>query len=248
MVGEDFSPAFLQRYRRAYNELDDVDDAYARLLANREHMTTIAGALKIIREEGAQSFLGVALLHRHFSCERDTVFVERRFTPRAAQHAPVLVTSPVRRADAPRRVGAHRFSFTAAGQIQPLEFTTDRQAIRATAQLHDSPRLRDRLTRHLSESRSIAQLGVGVFLRDPAIFNATGVFMEETRFDKVQSIVHVFPSLPRVPGRLIPTLWTAIDGGNGCCTQECLAYCHHPQSGLGFGYCGHRKSGHIGCV
>jgi hypothetical protein len=241
--------SFLRRYRRAYNRLDDVDDAYAQLLGEREHMTTIAELLRIIREEKAQSFLGVTLLHRHFLCGLDAVFVERRFTPRATGHAPVLVTSPVTIADAPKRLAAHRFAFLGSGELQPLEFTTDRTAIREANRLKDALPLRERIAKHLSSSGLATRLGVGVFPRDASVFDATHVFMEETRFDEVQSIVHVLPRLPRVAGRLIPTLWTAVDGGNGCCTQECLAYCLHPSPGeFGQGYCGHRKSGHIGCA
>jgi hypothetical protein len=243
-----FDRLFLGTYRHNYNRLDDVDDAYARLLGRRRHEIVINEALQIIREEEAQSFLGVLLLHRHFTAQAQTVFVERRVTPRVPEHEAVLVTAQEKLKEAPKRLGGHRFSLSKTGELEPLEFTTDPVAIAATRKLENATRLRERLAKHYQEAGLLPRLGIGVFPRVPEMFDATKVFMEETRFDKKQSIVHALPRMIRVPGRLIPTLWTAIDTGRGCCTQECLAYCHHPEGPLGRGYCGHRKSGHIGCA
>ncbi len=81
-----FTRSFLARYRRVYNTLIDVDDAYARLRRHRRQLRAIQAALRVIAEHRARSFLGVTLLHRHFRAEPNAVFVERRFTPSARRH------------------------------------------------------------------------------------------------------------------------------------------------------------------
>jgi len=239
-----FTRPFLARYRRAYNTLIDVDVAYARLRRNRRQLRAIRAALRVIAEHRAASFLGVTLLHRHFRAEPNAVFVERRFTPSARRHKTLLVTCPMPVTSAPRRLAPHRFAFTRAGTLQPLEFTTDPTAIGAHARIADDERLHADVAEIIAESGLGSLLGVGIFARAPSVARATSVFLEETRFAERQSVVHVLPRLPRAPGRLIPTLWTWGTGGDLVCETICQAYCSHPKTGIG--YCGHVKDRHVG--
>ena len=242
-----FTRSFLVRYRRAYNALIDVDEAYAKLRRHRRQLRAIRTALRVIAEHRAKSFLGVTLLHRHFRAEPNAIFVERRFTPRARGHATLLVTCPMPRSTAPSRLAPHRFGFTRAGALQPLEFTTDPAAIRAHDRMADNERLHTEVAGIIAESGLGTLLGVGIFARDRSVARATSVFLEETRFAERQSVVHVLPRLPRAPGRLIPTLWTSGSGGDLVCETICQAYCSHSGSGIGFiGYCGHVKDRHVG--
>jgi hypothetical protein len=244
-----FTKAALQECKTTYNNLsDDVDAAYAALKQNRNRLSIIRGALKIIRRHLAQDYLGLFLLHRHFDCTAGRLFVERCVNPRAAGHPPVLVTTQLRTTKMPSRYAPHRFQFAADGGLQPLEFTTDRVAISASKRLTLAAELRQELGAYLSINGFSSVLGVGVFPRTGTLAQATSVFLEDTKFEKLQSVVHILPRLPQAPGRLIPTLWTFGSGGNGCCSQECTAYCQGHNSTTGLGYCGHRKSGHIGCV
>jgi hypothetical protein len=248
---------FLLQYREAYNTLDDVDDVYDRLQKRNEHMDVIHAALQLINDNGAKDFLGVLLLHRHFDCKPDTVFVERRYTPprKESKHPTVLVTAPTQISDAPRRVTPYRFQIDSAGDLQPLEFTTNSAPMRGYKRLVESVDLRQSLGRLFFETQFAWLLGVAVYPRSKSIASATSVFFEETKFEELKSIVHVVDRLPADTERTIPTLWTwgpdlkvLPDGGvSGCCSAVCKSYCAgHDASGIG--YCGHRKSGHIGCV
>lgn len=115
-----FDRAFLARYRRVYNTLIDVDDAYAKLRRHRRQLATIRKTLRIIRSQRANDYLGVTLLHRHFRAEPGAVFVERRFTPRARGHKTVLVTCPIPASRTPVRLAPHRFTFTGGGSFSRL--------------------------------------------------------------------------------------------------------------------------------
>lgn len=239
-----FTRPFLARYRRVYNTLIDVDVAYAKLRRHRRQLRAIQAALRVIAEHRAKGFLGVTLLHRHFRAEPGAVFVERPFTPSARRHATLLVTCPMPVASAPRRLAPHRFAFTRAGALQPLEFTTDPAAIRAHTRLADDERLHTEVAGIIAEHGLDSLLGVGIFVRSPSVARAKSVFLEETRFAERQSVVHVLPRLPRAPGRLIPTLWTSGSGGDLVCETICQVYCSHPK--VGIGYCGHQKDRHVG--
>ncbi|HEU5323771.1 MAG TPA: hypothetical protein VFX28_23415 [Methylomirabilota bacterium] len=250
MPATTLSPAFLARYRRAYNTLPDVDDAYARLRDRRDHMTVIRAALRIIKDHGANDFLGVSLLHRHFRCEAGAVFIERTYTPRAAGHRTLLVTAPTPATRAPRGITPYRLHVDPGGKLQPLEYTTDRVVTGGYARLVEGAELRRDLGRHLARSRLASSLGVGIFPRSGALAGAPHVFIEETDFEKRASVTHVRRRLPRGVGRLIPTVWTVGETGSGCCLPQgvCVAYCtNHEGTG---GYCGHKKSSndHLGCV
>jgi hypothetical protein len=244
-ITETFSRPFLARYRRHYNALGDVDDAHAVLRRRRGHFSIVRRALRVIRDHRANEYLGITLLHRHFRAEPGAVFVERRFTPKVDDHATVLVTAPIPASDAPARLAPHRFAFTEGGTFQPLEFTTDRAAIRAHARLAEDARLQSEVAEIIVDSGLGSLLGVGIYARDPSVAKATSVFLEETRFAQRQSVVHVLPRLPQAPGRFIPTLWTWGAGGDLVCETICQAYCSHP-SGGSIGYCGHVRDRHVG--
>jgi hypothetical protein len=234
-------------YQKVYNSLpDDVDKRFARLVSLEAYTNTIHEGLNLIRRHGADGYLGLFLLHRHFTAPRGTLFLERPHTPPVAGHRTTLVTAPASREALPSGFVPHRFRIGRHGKLQPLEFTTDRLAAQAWKRLQGKRRLLKNLGRHLAARRFDALLGVGIYPRKANVKTATRVYLEETDFERKISVVHVLPSLPRVAGRLIPTLWTIRDAGNGCCTQVCIAYCSHPQSGIG--YCGHRDGGHVGCV
>jgi hypothetical protein len=239
-----FNRPFLTHYRRVYNRLIDVDDAYSRLKQHRGQLATIRKALRIIRERRANDYLGVTLLHRHFQAEPGAIFVERRFTPKARHHATVLVTCPIPAKGAPTRLVPHRFTFTEKGTLEPLEFTTDLAAISAHARLAEDARLQADLAEVLAGNDLYTLLGVGIFVRDSRVAKATNVFLEETRFAERESVVHALPRLPHAHGRLIPTLWTSGSAGDLVCETICLAYCSH--SGNTIGYCGHSKDRHVG--
>jgi hypothetical protein len=240
-----FDHAFLARYRRVYNTLIDVDDAYAKLKRRRRQFATIRKILRIIRSHRANDYLGVTLLHRHFRAEPGAVFVERRFTPKARGHKTVLVTCPIPASRTPVRLAPHRFTFTAKGKLQPLEYTTDPAAIRAHARLADDAQLQAKAAEVIAESGLGSLLGVGIYVRERSIAKATSVFLEETRFARRQSVVHVLPRLAPAPRRSIPTLWVSGLDGDLFCETICLAYCSHGSS-LGVGYCGHVKGQHVG--
>jgi hypothetical protein len=224
--------------------LIDVDDAHAKLRRSRRHMAAIRAVLRVIVDHRANKFLGVTLLHRHFRAVPNALFVERRFTPRVRKHRTVLVTSPIPRSKMPGRLAPHRFAFTGRGQLQPLEFTTDRSAISAHARLAGDERLQRDIAEAIADTGFGSLLGVGIFAREPSVARATSVFLEETRFAEHQSVVHVLPRLPRVRGRLIPTLWTVGSAGDLVCETICQAYCSHPKAAIG--YCGHVKDRHVG--
>jgi hypothetical protein len=160
-----FTRSFLARHRRAYNTLIDVDVAYARLRRNRRQLRAIRAALRLIAEHRANRFLGVTLLHRHFRAAPNAVFVERRFTPTARRHRTLLVTSPMPVAVAPRRLAPHRFAFTGAGVLQPLEFTTAPAAIGAYARIAEDERLHTEVAGILAECGAGSLLGLGIFAR-----------------------------------------------------------------------------------
>lgn len=248
---------FLVHYREVYNTLDDVDDVYDRLQERKEHMDVIRAALQIINDNEATDFLGVLLLHRHFDCQPDTVFLERRYTPprKGARHPTVLVTAPTRVSDAPRRITPYRFRIDTEGNLQPLEFTTDSTSIPGYKRLVEAADLRRDLGYLFSDADFAWLLGVAVYPRSKSIASATSVFLEETKFDEMKSIVRIVDHLPPDSERAIPTLWKwgprlieLPDGGvSGCCSVYCNAYCSG-HSGGGIGYCGHRRDGHVGCV
>jgi hypothetical protein len=238
--------AQLKAYRTAYNRLpDDVDGAHERLEHQPRHVQTIRRALRIIRRHEADDYLGLFLLHRHFGCAPGSLFVERRYTPKKG-HAPVLVTKgePARGA---ARVSPHRFAIGPSGKAQALEFTTDRTVGAAYRRFTGDVRLARELGAYFAERGVSAILGVGIYVRAGGMGKATSVFLEETLHKDRASVVHMLPKLPPQVGRAIPTLWTFGDNGFGCCNGRCVAYCNH--SGLGLGYCGHRKTGsHMICV
>jgi hypothetical protein len=239
-----FSRPFLIRYRRAYNALSDVDDAHARLRRNRRHRGTIRKVLRVIRQHRANGYLGVTLLHRHFEAGSGDVFVERHYTPRVRDHARVLVTCPIPAPRAPVRLAPHRFTFTPAGTLQPLEFTTDAAAIRAHARLAGDTQLQADIAEVIGESGLESLLGVGIYVRDASVAKATSVFLEETLVNERRSVVHVLPRMAIAARRVVPTLWASGLDGDLVCEQLCQAYCSHGPFLLP--YCGHGKGRHVG--
>jgi len=231
---------FLASYRRAYNRLADVDVAHDDLVRRENHDEVIADVLRLIRKADAAEYLGVTLLHRHFPCPLGAILVERRVTPGAPGHRPVLVTSPTSVSGSPRRMAPHRFALTLDNQRPafPLEFTTDRAAIAGHSRFEGDTVLQHHIGDCLRAAGAADVLGVGIYARDPLVFKATRVFFEE-QFDR-SSVVHVLPRLPRVPGRHIQTLWTVALRRQQT-EGQCTAYCSHPGGGK-IGYCGHRKS------
>lgn len=236
-------------YRKTYNALsDDVEKSFARLIGRHGYTEVIDSALDAIHQREAASYCGISLLHRHFAAPANTFFLERRKTPSVAGHKTVLVTAPTSSRSLPKDFTPHRFRVDSKGKLTALEFTTDPIARQGWKALRDNRPLLKELGRRLAKNRFNGNLGIALFDRRSEVKSATRVYLEETDFEKKRSIVHILPSLPRVSGRLIPTLWTIQDAGNGCCTQVCVAYCEHPKGGLRIGYCGHRNEGHIGCA
>jgi hypothetical protein len=241
------TPNELKAYATRYNRLTpDVEAVYERLASRTDRLKLIRNGLKIIHKHGAEKYLGFFLLHRHFSCPTGSVFVERRYTPTKG-HAQVLVTTAESVATAPRRAAPHRFTLGKKGTLDPVEFTTDTSVALASKKLSASRGLVSDMAAYLVGENAADILGLGIYVRTGTVAKATSVFLEESHFPTRSSIVHVLPKLPHELGRTIPTLWTYGERGNGCCSQQCVAYCHHPST-PGLGYCGHRKSGHIGCV
>jgi hypothetical protein len=71
----------LKTTQREYNSLpDDVDKSFARLVSREAYTDAIHEALDVIRRHGAAGYLGVLLLHQHFSVSPGTLFQERRHT------------------------------------------------------------------------------------------------------------------------------------------------------------------------
>jgi hypothetical protein len=236
------------RYRQTYNRLsDNVDQSFGNLLLRKEYTAAIHGVLDLIQKHKADDFLGVLLLHRHFPAERDTLFLERPHTPPVKGHETTLVTAPASKGALPAEIVPHRFHVSREGDLQPLEFTTDRLAAAGWKRLESDRRLLKAVGQRLAAGKFSSLLGVGIYPREAGLASATTVYIEETDFENKMSVVHALPSLPRVAGRLIPTLWSRQNTGNGCCTVSCIAYCSHPSGGQ-LGYCGHRKDGHVGCV
>lgn len=239
--------AKLQVYRTAYNHLiDDVEAAHERLERDPEHIETIRGALRIIKDYNANDYLGLFLLHRHFRCLTGSLFVERRYTPRKG-HASVLVTKGEPAAGTGTRIAPHRFAVASDGKVQALEFTTDATVMAMYRRFSANAQLAREIGLYFDQRGVSSMLGLGIYVRTGAMGKATSVFLEETLHKDRSSVVHVLPRLPHEIGRAIPTLWTFGDNAFGCCNGQCVAYCNH--SGLGLGYCGHRKTGsHMVCV
>ena len=241
------TPSQLKAYQAAYNRLpNDVDAAHQTLEHEPGHIETIRGALRIIRDHDADDYLGLFLLHRHFACAPGSLFVERRYTPRKG-HAPVLVTKGEPAKESATRISPHRFAIARDGRVQALEFTTDATVAAMHRRFAEDARLARELGRYFAERGVSSMLGVGIYVRTGTMGKATSVFLEETLHKDRASVVHVLPRLPHQVGRAIPTLWTFGDNGFGCCNGQCVAYCNH--DGTGLGYCGHRKTGgHMVCV
>lgn len=209
----------LRNYHKVYNRLsDNIDETFARLVSREAYTDAIHEALTVIRRHGAAGYLGVFLLHRHFPAAPGTLFLERRHTPSVVGHQTTLVTAPGSRRALPARIVPHRFRIGRDGSLRPLEFTTDRLAADGWKRLQANRELLKDLGRQLAIRRFESLLGVGIYRRESAVSLATRVYIEETDFERKLSVVHVLPRLPRVAGRLIPTLWTIRDKGNGCCT------------------------------
>jgi hypothetical protein len=241
---------YIQKYRATYNRLsDDVDAVYASFEKNDKHLEIIRNALQIIHKHDAEEDVGLFLLHRHFEADAGKIFVERKYTP-VKGHSPVLVTQAETISKAPKKMAAHRFSFDREGQVQPLEFTTDRSAGAASRRFLLKEDLSRELHKYLLDEGMTQTLGVGIFARTGTMTRATQVFLEETDFENRTSVVHVLPRLPNEVGKAIPTLWTFGENAFGCCQGQCIAYCsQHGNPGSGTGYCGHRRSGaHMVCV
>lgn len=246
----ELGPAFLTRYKRAYNRLPDIDDAYASLRRRSGYLDVIRAALRIIKDQGANDFLGVLLVHRHFRCDTGSLFVERRYTPNARGRRTVLLTTALAPRKWPRRMAPYRFKIDRTGRLQPLEFTTDLTAIAHHRRLVESRELCRDLGRYFSHHGYASSLGVGIFSRGGPFAAAPRIFMEETDFEAGESVTHVLRSLSVSIGRPIPTLWTIGLYGNACCLPRgaCTAYCSkHGQEGAS---CGHTKgkASHLGCV
>lgn len=237
-------------YEAHYNSLpDDVDQQFGRLMFRSNYMGAIEEALHLIHKYDAADFLGVFLLHRHFEATADTIFVERAFVPDAIDHDLVLVTAPMAKNRIADEIAPHRFRIDAKGKLVALEYSSDPLVHRNWARLRGARRLLSALGAKLAELKFGDLLGLGIYRREAEAGRPTSVYLEDTDFEKQESVVHALPALPRVSGRLVPTLWTAGDAGNGCCSQSCVAYCSHPAKGkLGLGYCGHKKQGHVGCA
>jgi hypothetical protein len=234
----------LRRYKTAYNELnDDVAEVHKALIDIPDQLELIRGALRIIKDHGAQDVFGLFLLHRHFACEDGQIFVERRYTPNK-EHMPVLVTQAELYSKAPRRIAAHRFSLAEDGELQPLEFTTDRVAGTAFREVIINKSLCKDLGNYIAHNNASEILGGGVFVRTGVSRTSPRVFLEETVSRR--SVVHILPALPPQVGETIPTLWRYSGNAVGCCAGQCISYCNHFG---GLGYCGHRNTGgHMICV
>ena len=243
-----FTRSFLVRYRRAYNALIDVDEAYAGASpappATPRHPDGAPRHRRASGEELPGRDAAPPALPR--GAERDL----RRAAlhpegPRACHLARHVPDAQVHRAEPP---GAAPVRLHARGRAP-------------AARVHDrsggDPRSRpdggQRATAHGGcrdhrRERPGHPAGRGASSRaSRSVARATSVFLEETRFAERQSVVHVLPRLPRAPGRLIPTLWTSGSGGDLVCETICQAYCSHSGSGIGFiGYCGHVKDRHVG--
>jgi len=237
----------LKAYRAAYNRLpNDVEAAHDTLEHDPGHVETIRGALRIIKEHDAEDYLGLFLLHRHFTCAPGSLFVERRYTPRKG-HAPVLVTKGEPASEAATRISPHRFAIAPDGKALALEFTTDARVATVYRRFAGDAQLAGEIGRYFAARGVSSMLGMGIYVRTGTMGKATSVFLEETLHKDRASVVHVLPRLPHQVGRAIPTLWTFGDNGFGCCNGRCVAYCNH--GGTGLGYCGHRKTGsHMVCV
>jgi hypothetical protein len=237
----------LKVYRTAYNRLiDDVEAAHERLERDPEHIETIRGALRIIKDYNANDYLGLFLLHRHFRCLTGSLFVERRYTPLKG-HAPVLVTKGEPASRAGTRIAPHRFTIASDGKVQALEFTTDATVMAVYRRFSANAQLARDIGLYFGQRGVSSMLGLGIYVRTGTMGKATSVFLEETLHKDRSSVVHVLPQLPHQIGRAIPTLWTFGDNAFGCCNGQCVAYCNH--SGIGLSYCGHRKTGsHMVCV
>ncbi len=237
----------LKAYRAAYNRLpNDVDAAHESLEHDPGHVETIRGALRIIKHHNADDYLGLFLLHRHFECAPASLFVERRYTPRKG-HAPVLVTKGEPASETATRISPHRFAIAPDSKVQALEFTTDSTVASAYRRFDNDAQLARELGRYFAERGVASMLGAGIYVRTGTMGKATSVFLEETLHKDRASVVHILPRLPPQVGRAIPTLWTFGENGFGCCNGQCVAYCNHV--GTGLGYCGHRKTGgHMVCV
>jgi hypothetical protein len=240
-------PHQLEGYAFRYNRLNpDVEAVHDQLQRRTDRVRLMQSTLLIIKKHGAEKYAGVTLLHRHFGCPNDSVFIERKYTP-VKGHASVLVTKAEKHSNAPRRTAPHRFAFGSYGVLLPLEYTTDTVAIRASQTLSSNSALIAEMSSFMRAEDLGDILGIGVFPRNGIGQKLTSVFLEESDFPSRKSVVHVLPRLPHEIGRTIPPLWIFGDGSPGCCSQQCQSYCHHPDT-PGLGYCGHRRLGHIPCA
>src|SRR5262245_36036473 len=239
--------AQLKVYRTAYNRLsDDVEAAHERLENEPGHIETIRGALRIIGDHTAKEHLGLWPRSPDFKCIPGSLFIERRYTPRKG-HARVLVTKGEPAGKGGKRIAPHRFAIASDGRVQAVEFTTDATVMAVYRRFAEDTRLTRSIGQYFAKRGVISVLGLGIYVRTGTMGKATSVFLEETLHKDRASVVHVLPQLPHQVGRAIPTLWTFGDNAFGCCNGQCIAYCNH--SGLGLGYCGHRKTGsHMVCV
>jgi len=243
-----FNDRHLASYKAAYNALDDdVEAVYARFERDPDHDNIIRDAVRIIKEHGADEFLAISLLHRHFEAKAGEVFVEQKYRPEP-KHETVLVTTAQTVGTFAKPIFPHRFQLRPGGRLQELEYTTDPSIKWACEKLQSMPELVKELYRFLKRKGLADALGVGIYIRRGIAKTAPRVFLEETQFPTRESIVHVLPHLPPAVGRAIPTLWTFGDNIVGCCRGQCIAYCSN-HAVIGGGYCGHRRSGaHMICV
>ena len=233
----------LEAYRTAYNQLpDDVDGCYEQLLKRSSRDSVVGGAIRIIKSHRAHTYLGVALLHRHFTCGPGQIFVERSVVPQAPGHPMILITAPVAAADVFYDITPHRLAFDGGGTMVPLEFTADQRVAEGYDKAMRNRAMISELGDYLAANRLSKLLGVGIFKRDGVLDHSTRVFVEKTETDENQSVVHVMPKMAKAVDRLVPTLWTYARRGSGGVAESasCAAYCSHG-SKWGDGYCGHRR-------
>jgi len=240
--------AFFRKYRKSYNTLIDVEDAYEKLKKKKDHLRIIREGLKIIRDNKANEFAGLLLLHRHFNCKAKTLFIERIYTPKQKDHRTLFITTPEPEKKLPKRFAPWRFSVNKGGELFPLEFTTDPKVITGYRKLAANKQLLSEIGKFIHRYKLDDIIGLGIYDRTKLIYNTTKVFVEETDFENLASITQLMPHTAPANERRIPTLWTIRLHGtiNGCCTYNCSSYCSHSDPLRG--YCGHRRVNHVGCV
>lgn len=237
-------------YEAIYNSLNpQVEEVYEEFTCLEEYERKLHDGVSIIKEHGADDFLGLFLVHRHFESKDGKLFIERTITPEKGD-LKLLVTTPMGEETAPRRIAGHRFVLV-DGQFYPIEFSTDRSVISHHKVFQENGALLEELSTFLTENKLEKFLGVGIFPRKIAGNSKNEVYVEDSDLRRLASIIRVIER-EEMPDRefVVPTLWTWSAQDNGCCTTNsiCVAFCS--AHGTSNGFCGHKQAstGHVGCV